>query len=603
MSRPSPSNPPRARALGALCALALSSGCNAVPDDTEVSGGSGRAVPLARAEQGLDYTSPITLPPPTYPNPPQYPTAEQMAPCLSAISAKYTALGGTASVLGAATGAVVGYFGTMGAVQCYRDFTYGSIEWSAATGAHELHGDIRGKWASLGYDMSFLALPTTDETVGANGGRYNEFQNGAIYWYPTLGAFVLRPEIHGKFKSLGGAGSRLGYPKNDTVVLDWNPGLFNHFQGGSIYYSTATGAHEVHGPVRDYWASNNWERGFLGYPESDTFDGIRGGSFAHFRSALGERYSVYSTPSGGTYYMRGRIREKWASLNWENGVLGYPNMSTEEFSDRGFQGFENGVIWFSTASGVHEVHGSIQRRYWETGYPDTTDSSATYLGYPTSDEIGGLPACRAAGCGLGAKSVFQNGVIYWSPVNGAHDMPTAIEQRLAALGGLTGCLGYPTSNWNRSTGWVSFEGGSLQWLPGWVSVGGGCATGGTGTGGSGMTPVCGGAAQACCFGNTCFGNTDCVGSTCQQRSTCTTNSDCFGGNCWGGYCVLCGAAGQNCCEGTATTERSCQPGNQCSGNKCSACGKRNQVCCTNTNAGGLSTQSCSEGQCLGGYCG
>jgi uncharacterized protein with LGFP repeats len=234
-----------------------------------------------------------------------------MEPCIAAINAKYTALGGTASPLGSATTAVKGYFATSGAVHCYRTFTGGSIEWSAATGAHEVHGDIGRKWASLGYDMSFLALPTTDELVAANGGRYNDFQSGAIYWHPTLGAYAMHAEIHAKYKAVGGAGSRLGYPTNDTTVLDYNPGMFNHFQGGSIYSSAATGARAVHGPTRDRWAADGWERGYLGYPASDTQDGlVRGGSFTHFQG-WDRRHSIYSS-SAGTRVVSGRIREKWA---------------------------------------------------------------------------------------------------------------------------------------------------------------------------------------------------------------------------------------------------------------------------------------------------
>lgn len=602
-SSPPPSRPhPLTRhVLGALGALAVLSGCNAIPD-AEL-GGSGRATPesLTTGEQGLDYTYPITVPPPPYPAP-STPTAAQMEPCVSAINAKYTALGGAASVLGSATTAVLGYFSTPGAVQCYRTFTGGSIEWSAATGAHEVHGDIGRKWAHLGHDMSFLALPTTDELVGPNSGRYNDFQFGAIYWHPTLGAYAMRAEIHAKYKAVGGAGSRLGYPTNDTTVLDYNPGLFNHFQGGSIYYSTATGARAVHGPTRDRWAADGWERGYLGYPSSDTHDGlVRGGSFTHFQG-WDRRHSIYSS-SAGTRVVSGRIREKWASLGWERSALGYPFTDTADYTTYGSQTFEGGYIFFSNATGVHEVHGSIGRRYWETGSPEGTGGiPRTYLGYPTSDEIGGLPACRASGCGLGAKSVFEAGSIYWSPVNGAHDMPRAIEQRLEALGGLTGCLGYPVSNWDSATGTVRFEGGTLSWRPGWASVTGGCTYGGSGGGGGGMTPVCGGASQACCAGNTCYGQTDCEYGTCRQRSTCTSSSQCFGGNCLGGYCVPCGDTNESCCWGSVTTEVSCQPGNQCSGNTCTRCGHRGEVCCTNSNLGGLGGQSCLEGTCNGYSC-
>jgi uncharacterized protein with LGFP repeats len=97
-----------------------------------------------------------------------------------------------------------------------RDFVNGSIYWSAETGAHEVHGDIRLKYAQLRGSSGFLGYPATDET-GCPDGR----------------------------------------------------GRFNHFQGGSIYWTPSTGAHEVHGAIRDLWASMGWETSFLGYPVTD----------------------------------------------------------------------------------------------------------------------------------------------------------------------------------------------------------------------------------------------------------------------------------------------------------------------------------------------
>src|SRR5674536_378828 len=61
-------------------------------------------------------------------------------------------------------------------------------------------------------------------------------------------------------------------------------GRYNHFsKGGSIYWTAATGAHEVHGNIRAEWAATGWETGPTGYPVTDelgTPDGV--GRFNHF---------------------------------------------------------------------------------------------------------------------------------------------------------------------------------------------------------------------------------------------------------------------------------------------------------------------------------
>ena len=79
---------------------------------------------------------------------------------------------------------------------------------------------------------------------------------------------VLGP-IRDKWASLGWERSSLGYPTTDTLTTPDGVGRFNHFQGGSIYWSPQTGDHVVTGAIRDKWAELGWERGDLGYPTTD----------------------------------------------------------------------------------------------------------------------------------------------------------------------------------------------------------------------------------------------------------------------------------------------------------------------------------------------
>ncbi|HZE83297.1 MAG TPA: hypothetical protein VE035_03265, partial [Puia sp.] len=59
----------------------------------------------------------------------------------------------------------------------------------------------------------------------------------------------------------------LGWPLNSITPI--NGGLFQHFQHGSIYWNPQFGAYVVEGRVLDTWAKSNWEKGPLGYPVSD----------------------------------------------------------------------------------------------------------------------------------------------------------------------------------------------------------------------------------------------------------------------------------------------------------------------------------------------
>jgi uncharacterized protein with LGFP repeats len=126
-----------------------------------------------------------------------------------------------------------------------RDFDNATIVWSPQTGAHEVHGDIRVKWAMNGW----LGFPLTDETGTPDGiGRYNHFENGSIYWTAELGAYV------------------------------------------------------VHGAIRDLWASEGWERGVAGYPRSDEFNdpSAPGG-----RQSLFQRGVIRWSPASGASFHAG----------------------------------------------------------------------------------------------------------------------------------------------------------------------------------------------------------------------------------------------------------------------------------------------------------
>lgn len=193
------------------------------------------------------------------------------------IKARYDLLGGSGGFLGAAQGAVTvcpdgeGYF---------QHYAGGSIYWSPSTGAHEVHGLIRQKWANMGWERSFLGYPRTDEKKGRDQkqeGRFSVFQGGTVFYHPASGTFEVHGAILEKYEQLGAEASLLGYPTTDETGTPDARGRFNHFQRGSIYFTPQTWAHEVHGLIRSYWAENGWERNAaLGYPLTDELVPHRG---------------------------------------------------------------------------------------------------------------------------------------------------------------------------------------------------------------------------------------------------------------------------------------------------------------------------------------
>jgi uncharacterized protein with LGFP repeats len=161
------------------------------------------------------------------------------------IGRHYCQLGGPASVLGPPVG--VPYAVGPGRAQ---DYVTGSIYWSAATGAAEVHGAIGGHYRQLGGPLSPLGFPLTDELGAADGvGRFNDFQHGSITFTVATGAHEVRGAIWGRWVALGRETSELGYPLTDELGVADGVGRFNDFQHGSITFAVATGAHEVRGAI------------------------------------------------------------------------------------------------------------------------------------------------------------------------------------------------------------------------------------------------------------------------------------------------------------------------------------------------------------------
>jgi uncharacterized protein with LGFP repeats len=202
----------------------------------------------------------------------------------------------------------------------------------------------------MGWERSFLGYPVTDELPVPDGvGRFNHFQNGSIYWTAALGTHEVHGAIRNEWAATGWE-TFLGYPVTNELAAPDGAGRFNHFQNGSIYWSPTTGAHEVHGVIRTEWAATGWEA-YLGYPVTDEMrapDGI--GRFNHF-----QRGSVYWSPTTGAHEVHGAIRDRWASLGWETGALGYPVSDEYAVAGGTRSDFSRGSITWAADTGATTV--------------------------------------------------------------------------------------------------------------------------------------------------------------------------------------------------------------------------------------------------------
>jgi endonuclease/exonuclease/phosphatase family metal-dependent hydrolase len=257
-----------------------------------------------------------------------------------------------------------------------------------------------------------------------------------------------------KAASVNGA---LGAATSGEVYGLKDGGGYQSFERGVIIWSPTTGAHISVGAIRGLWGTTGYEKGTLGYPTSDEILDGRGGVYQTY-----QRGTIVWSPNIGATISVGAIRSLWLATGGVNGRLGYPT-SNEIADGRGgvYQTYQGGVVVWSPTTGAHISVGGIRYAWLGSG------GVSGRLGYPTTDEIGGL---RDGG----VYQMYEGGAIVWSPTTGGFLSFGGIRAIWASTGFENGRLGYPTSN-EYSTGAngqvaQNYQGGIIRWSPTGTSI-------------------------------------------------------------------------------------------------------------------------------------
>ncbi|MEI6399207.1 MAG: hypothetical protein WCO71_10585, partial [Pseudomonadota bacterium] len=165
-----------------------------------------------------------------------------------AIEAKWLSLGGIRGALGNPLSNETPTFDGVGR---FQNFQGGVISWHPETGAHVVWGAIAERWLQIGREQ--FGYPITDETAPPDGhGRYNHFRafrpdgsivgDASIYWTPETGAHEVYGAIRDRWAKRGWETSNLGYPLSEERDRSDGTGREQQFQYGRIVWSTSSGA-------------------------------------------------------------------------------------------------------------------------------------------------------------------------------------------------------------------------------------------------------------------------------------------------------------------------------------------------------------------------
>ena len=180
------------------------------------------------------------------------------------IGARYSELGGPTSWLGFPK---TGEEKTPDGRGRYVHFENGSIYWTPETGAWPIPKDLFDAWGKNGFEGGDLKYPVSEpRKVGE--GEVQEFENGVLTRNPDGSTHIVHGAIGAKYKELKAADSELGYPVGEEKAV--NGGFFQEFEHGNIYWSMESGAHYIlKGKIFDEWGKHGWEQGEFGWPTKD----------------------------------------------------------------------------------------------------------------------------------------------------------------------------------------------------------------------------------------------------------------------------------------------------------------------------------------------
>jgi hypothetical protein len=178
-------------------------------------------------------------------------------------------------------------------------FEKGAVFVEVPTGlARELHGSINEHFWKK---QALLGGPVSEETNATGGGRFVAFNNGDIYWKHQTDGTELVFEVHGAIRLrwlvLGGSGGQLGYPVSDELAIPTKAPFFgaqSRFENGAIFWNPTTGAWELPKStlLDDYETKHGGPMGPLGFPKGGYHTSASGGFYSDFQNGVIVRHDV-----------------------------------------------------------------------------------------------------------------------------------------------------------------------------------------------------------------------------------------------------------------------------------------------------------------------
>jgi uncharacterized protein with LGFP repeats len=249
------------------------------------------------------------------------------------------------------------------------------------------------------------------------------------------------------WQAAGGDGSPVGTKDGDVYAV--GDGFAQNFSGGKIFFTPATGAHLLFGPILDtYQAQGGPADSDLGFPTIDEVAGLVGPDSRVSTFSASDKPAIFWTPDTGAWVVRGAINAAWDKLGGSAGTMGVPtggetfdgNVVNQKFTG-GEISYDNSAKTFTTVP--TELANNLAGVEVPTD-ATTVINEAWRAAGGLSGPLGARQGGQSSVGSDGAVQDYAGGKIFYSPATGAHAVTGAILSKYEAQGGPTGDLGLPT---------------------------------------------------------------------------------------------------------------------------------------------------------------
>ncbi|MEE6139496.1 hypothetical protein SKC41_24590 [Mycobacterium sp. 050128] len=277
---------------------------------------------------------------------------------------------------------------------------------------------------------------------------------------PTVSASPIgdaEAAIMAEWTKAGGDTSPLGPRKGDVYpVAD---GFACDFDGGKFFFTTATGAKFIYGPILEkYDMLGGAAGGDLGFPTINEVPGLAGPDSRVATFSASDKPVIYWTPDHGAFVVRGALNAAWDKLGSSGGVLGAPVGDETYDGEVSSQKFSGGQISWNRKTKEFTTEPANLAEQLKGLQVAIDPTAAINMAWRAAGGVNGPLGAKQGGPNpIGGDGIVQNfagGKVFFSPATGASALESDILAKYESVGGpVSSDLGFPTAN--ESDGGVS----------------------------------------------------------------------------------------------------------------------------------------------------